>query len=141
MKSLAPLVLAVALACAFVPALTAVGCAGCQTTVQPPQPSVDAGTGAVDAASPVDECTVDRDDDCGRAGERLCRMQCTGRDGAPLWRTPANRRFSEVCREAAQDCALNGDCRDWRADCLARITSCSQVSTAYRTPKGSQCPQ
>ncbi len=31
------------------------------------------------------------------------------------------------------------DGRNWRADCLRRITSCAQVNAAYRTPVGVKC--
>jgi hypothetical protein len=138
---LVAIVLFAALVCVLVPA----GCAGCRVIVPPvPQPAVDAGAGGspgvggnvvVDAAPPVDECVPEGSDDCGRAGETLCRLQCRDRAGAPRWRTPAGRPFAEVCR-AARD-----DGRDWRPDCLARITDCSQVEAAYRTSGGAACPR
>jgi len=99
----------------------------------------DSGTGGTTGAGGSvvvdagDECTATVLDACGLAGEHLCRLGCRSNTGAPLWRTPAGRSFADVCREAA------ADGRSWRPDCLARITDCSQVESAYRTKAGAVC--
>jgi hypothetical protein len=98
----------------------------------PPQPVDDGGTGtggssgvggstADPCANPMDECLA--------AECTLARLRCAEA------KSPNGTPFSEACRRARVDS------RDWRPDCLARITSCSQISAAYRVKAGASCPQ
>ena len=64
---------------------------------------------------------------CERAGARLAELECEeakGPDGTP---------FAEACAAAAEDG------RDWRPDCIALVTRCDEVTTAYQTPEGEPC--
>jgi hypothetical protein len=71
---------------------------------------------------------------CAAAGARLLELGCRGPDGVPLWRTPGGLPFEAACRAAADDR------REWRADCLARLQSCTDVDRAFRAPHGTPCP-
>lgn len=81
------------------------------------------GGGVVDSG---EDCTPKVLDPCGLAAERLCVLQCRKADGTPRWRTPDGRPFAEVCRDARDDG------RDWHPSCIAHVTDCSQVDSAYR---------
>lgn len=142
--------------------LTSVGgiAATCQRNV-PPGPTLDAGpvdAGAQDAswenpwqdaalpaidgapeAGPVDAGPVDAapEDDCARAEAKLVALNCQTKDGGPLWLTPTSgTHFAVECRRALADSPP----RDWRPDCIGRITKCANVDVAKRTPKGKPCP-
>ena len=65
-------------------------------------------------------------DNCAAAGERLCQLRCRGALAIPLWVSPMGTPYAEVCRRAF------ADGRDWRPDCVRRITSCDQFDAAYR---------
>lgn len=66
---------------------------------------------------------------CKDAGDRLEQLGC------PEARTPAGAPFAEACEAAAEDG------RDWRADCIAQISSCAELQSAYNTPEGEVCPE
>lgn len=59
-------------------------------------------------------------DDCQRAGDTLSRLKC------PQQKTPQGTPFATACRRA------RAEHLDWHPDCIAKITNCSQVATAYR---------
>jgi hypothetical protein len=74
-------------------------------------------------------------DECERAASRLEQLDCRREDGSPLWRTPGGAAFVDFCHAAMNDG------RDVRPDCLALVSSCDDVATAYRTPREGACPK
>lgn len=64
---------------------------------------------------------------CVEAGAHLRRLSC------PEAYTPGGMPFAEACEIASKDG------RDWRPDCIALVSSCSEVEDAYRTPRGVAC--
>jgi hypothetical protein len=110
---------------------TAMAVYGASGSCQKPNPA-PAGLGG---GLPADTCAAAVLDPCGLAGERLCQLECRSSSGVPLWRTPDGGSFAAACRAALEDG------RNWRPDCLARISDCSQVEAAYRAIGGASCPQ
>ncbi len=82
--------------------LLAVGCTHCAAGVLPPEPA------PVQAGA------------CEAAGERLAELGC------PEATTPGGAPFAAACDAAA------ADGRDWHPGCIAQVTSCDQVETAFR---------
>lgn len=64
---------------------------------------------------------------CSAAGAKLRELNC------PQATTPAGTPFEAACQRALDDG------RNWRPDCIARVTSCDQVEAAYRTPTKEAC--
>lgn len=58
--------------------------------------------------------------DCEAAGATLSALGC------PEASTPGGTSFAVACETAARDG------RDWHPECIARVTSCSQVEDAFR---------
>lgn len=65
--------------------------------------------------------------ECTAAGDRLRELGCSQAA------TPAGTPFEVACKQALTDG------RNWRADCISRVTSCNQVEQAYRTPPMEAC--
>lgn len=59
---------------------------------------------------------------CDAAGVRLRELACVGSVGQPLWQSAGGIPFAEICKRAASQG------RDLRAEYVARMHSCSQLT-------------
>jgi hypothetical protein len=90
--------------------------AGCHLPAPLP-PAPDASdAGWYGDASPTDTCEA--------AEARVSVLACRCADGVPVATKPGV--FTDACRRAAHDG------RNWRADCIARLTSCDRLEKSYR---------
>ncbi len=97
-------------------------------------PAIDGGPDAALDAGSVD---AGPQDECARAEAKLAELNCQRKDGGPLWLTPVSEtHFATECRRARADTPP----RDWRPDCIAKVTKCENVDVAKRTAKGKPCP-
>jgi len=65
-----------------------------------------------------------QDDDCGRAEDTICRLECETPKGDPLCEGPTGVGFAERCRDEIEKGM------PWDARCLSSITSCDQIDAA-----------
>lgn len=68
------------------------------------------------------------DAECAAADATLARLGCSQA-------VVAGHRFAELCLLAAHDAPQ----RDWRPDCIALVSACSDVETAAVTPREVAC--